>query len=88
MTCNIMGNNLGMVRNVNFEFTCLSDPPTSSLRVEIEVNTVNLEIEEHKLLNNVNLDKETITTENLSLKEEIKLLKVQIREQQEYIYIS
>ena len=22
-----MGNNLGMVRNVNFEFTCLSDPP-------------------------------------------------------------
>ena len=28
MTCNIMGNNLGMVRNVNFEFTCLSDPHT------------------------------------------------------------
>ena len=27
MTCNIMGNNLGMVRNVNIEFTCLSDPP-------------------------------------------------------------
>ena len=27
MTRNIMGNNLGMVRNVNFEFTCLSDPP-------------------------------------------------------------
>ena len=25
MTCNIMGNNLGMLRNVNFEFTCLSD---------------------------------------------------------------
>ena len=24
-----MGNNLGMVRNVNFEFTCLSDPPTT-----------------------------------------------------------
>ena len=27
MTCNIMGNNLGMVRNVNFEFICSSDPP-------------------------------------------------------------
>ena len=57
--------------------------------LKIEVNTLMLEIEEQKqLLNNVNLDKETITTENLSLKEEIKPLKVQIREQQEDVLKS
>ena len=55
----------------------------------IEVNTLMLEKEEQKqLLNNVSLYKETITTENLSLKEEIKLLKVQIREQQEWVHKS
>ena len=37
--------------------------------LKIEVNPLMLELEEHKqLLNNVNLDTETITTENLSLK--------------------
>ena len=57
--------------------------------LKIEVNPLMLELEEHKqLLNNVNLDTETITTENLSLKKEIKLLKVQIREQQEDVLKS
>ena len=38
--------------------------------LKIEVNTLILEIEEQKqLLNNANLDKERITTENFSLKE-------------------
>ena len=55
----------------------------------IEVNTLMLEIEEQKqLLNNINLDKETITTDILSLKEEIKLFMVQIREQQEDVLKS
>ena len=57
--------------------------------LKIEVNTLILEKEEQKQRpNNVNLDKETITTENLSLKEEIKLIKVQIREQQEWVHKS
>ena len=57
--------------------------------LKIEISTLKLAIEEQKqLLNNVNLNTETFTTENKSLKKEINLLKVQLREQQEYILKS
>ena len=39
MTCNIMGNNLWMLRNVNLEFTCLSDPPTPGGRMSVWAST-------------------------------------------------
>ena len=34
-----MGNNLGMVRNLNFDFTCLSDPPTAVILKRPSLNT-------------------------------------------------
>ena len=52
--------------------------------LQTEVNTLKMKIEEQKkMLTNASLDKETLTSENLSLKKETKSLNLQIWDQQE-----
>jgi hypothetical protein len=58
-------------------------------KLQTEVNELKVKIEEQKtLLKDASLHKEAIASENLSLKQDIKVLNVQIREQQEAILKS
>ena len=53
-------------------------------KIQTEVNELTVKVEEQKtLLIDVSLHKEAKASENLSLKQDIKVVNIQIREQQE-----